>query len=79
MKNISVRLPEELDSRLEALVRKSGKSKSEMIRDAVEILCGGNETKNTLSCLDLSGDLAGIINGPKDLSYNKKHMEGYGK
>ena len=31
------------------------------------------------SCLDLAKDLAGCVNEDKDLSFNKKRMDGYGK
>jgi len=79
MKNISVRITEELDSSIMAISQKSGKSKSEVIREAIKMLCNARSGKNSFSCKDLCSDLSGVVQGPKDLSHNKKHMKGYGK
>ena len=37
------------------------------------------QTKRNVSASELAGDLIGSVEGPEDLSTNKKHMRGYGK
>jgi hypothetical protein len=31
------------------------------------------------SCLDLAGDLAGCLKGPRDIATNPKHLEDFGQ
>jgi Arc/MetJ-type ribon-helix-helix transcriptional regulator len=79
MKTITVKVPEELDLKLAAMVKKMGGSKSELIRSAIEQIVTGNHASTNNSCLDLAKDLAGSVEGPNDLSHNKKHFVGYGQ
>ena len=50
-----------------------------MVRDALESYFGGRSGAAPHSVLDLAGDLVGCLEGPGDLSYNKKYMRGFGK
>ena len=79
MKTLSLRLSDPLDSRLTSLARKRGQTKSAVVRDILEEFLGDNRKASSASCLDLAGDLVGCIQGPGDLSVNKKYMGGFGK
>jgi len=79
MKTLTVKVPEKLDLKLSAVAAKSGESKSDLIRAAIESILKINEAIAPTSCLDMAKDLVGSVEGPSDLSYNKKHLKGYGK
>ena len=79
MKTISVKVPEDLDLKLTAVAAKRRESKSALIREALDHLVKSSETITPNSCLDLARDLIGSVEGPSDLSYNKKHLKGYGR
>ncbi len=76
MKTISLKLPPDLSVRLERVAREQGKSKSEIIRAALEQHL---KAERPMSALELAGDLVGSCKGPADLSTNPQHMEGYGE
>ena len=76
MKTITVKLPPELDDKLEALARKINKTKSVVVRLALEEILrrpGGP------SAHDLLENFCGRIGTTKDLSTNQKYMSDYGK
>ena len=79
MKTISLKLPEGLDHRLETSAKGLGTSKSDLIRSAIEVYFAAAEPGYAGSCLALMGDLVGTLEGPRDLSSNKKYMAGFGK
>jgi Arc/MetJ-type ribon-helix-helix transcriptional regulator len=79
MKAITIKLPEELDQQLTAVAEKTGESKSNLIRSAIEYLLSSRDKIAPNSCLDLAKDLSGSIDGPADLSSSKKHLKGYGQ
>jgi hypothetical protein len=79
MKTLTVRVPEDLDLKLTAAAAKRGESKSDLIRTALESIVDTNETITPNSCLELAKDIVGSVEGPSDLSYNKKHLKGYGQ
>ena len=79
MKTLTVKVPEELEAKLERLAARRGESKSALIRTAIEELTTSEEAVQPRSCLDLARDLLGQADGPSDLSYNKKHLKGYGR
>ena len=60
--------------------RKQGQSKSALVRTVLEaVLDDKSQIGAAWPCLDLAGDLVGCLQGPGDLSVNKKYMEGFGK
>jgi len=61
------------------LVSSTGKSKSSVVREALEAYLNGETARDGGSCLDLVENLAGCLEGPRDLSSNKKHMSGFGR
>jgi Arc/MetJ-type ribon-helix-helix transcriptional regulator len=79
MKTISVKVPEDLDLKLTAVAAKRRESKSAIIRAALDHLIESSEASTPNSCLDLAKDLIGSVEGPSDLSYNNKHLKGYGR
>ena len=79
MKTLTVKVPEDLDLKLAAAAAKRGESKSDLIRTALESIVNASEAITPNSCLDLAKDIIGSVEGPSDLSYNKKHLKGYGQ
>lgn len=65
---ISLKVPETLAIRLEAIARRRGVSKSTLIRSALEayLQTAGSEAPG--SALAQAADLTGVLSGPKDLS-----------
>lgn len=78
MSTISLKLPAVLARRLEAEARKTGRSKSEVVRDALE-RSFHREGENKATFYELTSHLAGCGKGPGDLSTNKKHLSDFGK
>ena len=79
MKTLTVKLPEILEAKLNALIQKTGQKKSTIVRRALAQFLSDDETIQLGSFLDLSRDLAGSIKGPSDLSVNKARFEEYGQ
>ena len=79
MKTISLKVPEAMDARLTAIAKQTGKTKSEVAREALELFFQNGHQKRAVSAYDLSQDLAGSVRGPGDLSSNKKYMRSYGR
>lgn len=78
MKTITLKLPEFLEARLNHTAQKSGLSKSEIVRRALDAYFSREQTVPSGSFLDLARDMAGAIAGPADLSTNKSYLDGYG-
>jgi len=76
MKTISVKLPAPLATWLTQQGRKLGRSKSDLVRQALEQQ-RSDPGKGT--CLELMEDLCGSVRGPRDLSTNRKHLSGFGQ
>jgi len=76
VKTVSVRLPVPLASWLTQQARELRRSKSEIVRRALE---RQREKPGKASCLELMQDVCGSLNGPRDLSTNPKHLEGLGR
>jgi hypothetical protein len=79
MKNVSLKLPDDLHARLNRLANDRGAAKSDIIREALEAYFANGKSGPRMSCLDLAGDLVGSIDGPPDLSTNRKYMRGFGR
>ena len=78
MRTISLKVPDDIDARLEARAKTIGKTKSALTREALTTFLetGGD---SGVSCLDLVRDLVGSARGPGDLASNKKRLRGYGR
>jgi hypothetical protein len=79
MKTLSLKLPESLLAKLTSAANERGESKSAIVREAIKTYVTGDNHVPNGSCLDLAKDLVGCVKGPADLSFNKKHMHGYGQ
>lgn len=75
MRVVTVKLPDALDRRLEHLAKASHRSRSAVIREALEAYA--RVTPQTVA--GLAGDLVGSLDGPEDLSTAAEHLEGYGE
>ncbi len=79
VKTISLKLPESLDKQICWEARRRGTTKSKVVRSAIESFVKQRRGKVKGSCLELAGDIIGSVEGPPDLSTNKKYMEGFGE
>lgn len=79
MKTISLKLPDNLDTQLATLAKKVRKSKSAVVREAIEVYLDQPQQRSDNSCADRARDLAGCLEGPSDLSSSKQHLRGYGQ
>jgi predicted DNA-binding protein len=78
VKTVSLKLPAEVNARLEARARRVGRTKSALTREALARFLEGDEDAGA-SCLDLVRDLVGSASGPVDLASNPRHLRGYGR
>lgn len=79
MKTVSLKLPDRLDAKLTLLARRRRVTKSAVVRDALEKANNEDVEPQETSCFDLAHDLAGLLDAPRDLSANKRHLQRYGK
>jgi hypothetical protein len=75
VKAITVRLPGTLAAWLSRRAAHLGCPQDELVREALEQTRRGNHGR---TCHDLVADTCGSINGPKNLSTNRKHFCGIG-
>jgi metal-responsive CopG/Arc/MetJ family transcriptional regulator len=75
---VSLKVPEVLERRLARLAERRGVSRSEVMREALERFLEEKSARPD-SCLAIASDLIGCVDGPPDLSHNKKRLEGFGK
>lgn len=78
MTTLTVKMPEKLSLRLRDEAAGRGMNCSEFIRQAVENMLNVGEQPGAGTCLSLSSDLAGCLDGASDLATNPKHMKGFG-
>lgn len=78
MTTISLKIPAELDRRLQRVAKSRHISRSALMREAAEQYLSASGEKAE-SCLSKVEDLIGSVEGPDDLSCNKKHLRGFGE
>ena len=76
VKTVSVKLPTPLATWLTQQARELRRSKSALVRQALE---QQRSQPGKGTCLDLMQDLCGSVRGPRDLSTHPKHLEGFGQ
>lgn len=77
MKTLTLKINESLDRWLANEAKRLGRTKSEIARQA---LLQRRNGEKRLSLHDRMKDVCGVIKGgPRDLSTNPKHMEGFGE
>ena len=79
MKTLSVRLPDCLYGDLQRLAEKTGKSRSDLVREALVEFNRRRESLARYSALSLLGELVGSVAGPENLSTNKSYLDDLGR
>ncbi len=75
---IHARLGEEERAALEELKQSTGQTESEIVRRGLKLAVA--EERRRRSALQLAGKSAGRFKkGPRDLSANRRHLEGFGE
>jgi hypothetical protein len=75
---IHARLGEAERAALEELKKATGQTESEIVRRGLRLVV--QEERRRRSALDLAGSRVGRFKkGPRDLSTNRKHLEGFGE
>ncbi|HKV51222.1 MAG TPA: CopG family transcriptional regulator [Gemmatimonadaceae bacterium] len=75
MKNVSFKLPQELDEALTKLARTRKTSRSALVREALAAYTVAGRTSVTGSVDAITPG----VDGPRDLSSNSRHLARYGK
>jgi hypothetical protein len=79
-RKLNLQLEPEMEKRLAEAVDATGQTKEEIVQAALAAYLPSG--KQPASCLELARQL-GVLgcskDGPKDLSTNKRHMEGFGR
>lgn len=79
MGTLSVKLSPALEAKLDALVKRRGQRKSTVVREAIERFVSEGQKQTSTTAFELLKDLHGTVQGPKDLSTNRKYFKGYGR
>ena len=79
MKTLSLKLPDALARELEARAESERTTKSAILREALTGYLTQAPPARSGSFLTLAGSLVGSLEGPGDLSYDKRHLEDYGR
>ena len=79
MHPLTLKIPRRLAAELEAFTRSRGASKSAVVREAITAYLARETIPSRGSCQDLARDLVGIVEGPRDLATNPKHLKDYGR
>ena len=77
METISLKIPKSLALRLTQMAHSQNRSKSAVVREAVDIYLRSESAELGESVLDQVADLVGIFSGPGDLSTNKAYFEDF--
>jgi predicted transcriptional regulator len=75
---MTLKLPEPLNRALAARARRQNRTKSALVREALEGLLAGEGKSGGATFLERAGDLAGRVSGPRDLSRGGRHMKDFG-
>ena len=79
MKTVSFKMPEYLERELAEAARRTGRSKSLLVRMALSEFLPRRSRGSRRSFLTRAADLAGCVSAAPDLSTNKRRLEGYGR
>ena len=78
MTTMTIKMPEQMSVRLRRQAAELGMNCSEFVRQAVEDLLKKEPKPAAGTCLSLASDLAGCLEGSRDLATNPDHMKGFG-
>ena len=79
MTTVTLKMPSDLAARVAAATGRRRGGRSAWMRRAVEAYLETGNGVRPGSCRDLAGDVIGCVEGPADLSSNKKHLRGFGR
>ena len=79
MKTISLKLPAPLANWLARRANELGRSRSDLVRQALEEQRQGKNSTGEKSCAELMVEFGGFFRGPRELSTNPKYMRDFGK
>ena len=79
MTTLTVKIPETLETELNAVASDRGVSKSELVREAILEHLGRRRERPHVSALTMLEDLVGLVEGPEDLSTNPAYLDDFGK
>ena len=79
MKAISIKIPDPLFHDLTVRAARSSTSQSEIVRAALAAYLQADAGGQAASCAQRAKRWVGIVKGPKDLSSNPKHLDGFGR
>lgn len=79
MQAISLKLPELLNRQLTELAARHKTTRSAVLRAALEAFVSTSTSASSRSVTSLAADLAGSLEGPRDLSTAAHHLTGYGR
>jgi hypothetical protein len=76
---LTIELPVKLDARLTQEARRRRKSKSALVKEALDAFLRNGRELPTKSFYELTADLCGSLDAPSAPSTNPKYMEEFGK
>jgi predicted transcriptional regulator len=79
MRTVSLKLPEALVARLASVAARRRKTRSELMREALESYLASHPGVKPDSFLAANRDLAGAARGPRDLSTGKAYLKDFGR
>jgi Arc/MetJ-type ribon-helix-helix transcriptional regulator len=80
MTTITCKVSEKLAAQLEVLARTERRSKSDLVREALEERLKSNRRRGRATAFHLVKHLCGSIkDGPRDIATNPKYMDGFGE
>jgi hypothetical protein len=79
MPTITCKLSPELDARLTAASRARRTTKSVVVREILEAQLSRRPAAKQLRAYDLVKHLAGRLSGPRSLSSDARHLNGFGE
>lgn len=80
MTTITCKVSEKLAAELDAVARTERRSKSALLREALEERLKAKRRRAPVTAYDLVKHLCGSLKGgPSDLATNPKHMKGFGE
>ena len=79
MPTLTCKLPPELDARLAAVSRSRRTTKSAIVREILETQLSRRPAREQVRAYDVVKHLVGCLSGPRDLSSNPRHLNGFGE
>jgi metal-responsive CopG/Arc/MetJ family transcriptional regulator len=77
---ITVRVPKTLGALLRDRSRAKGQTPSDLVRVALETYLGrGSESHSAYEVAEKAGLIGCVRHAAKDLSFNRRHFEGFGR